>query len=225
MAVAVVQVDDRHDRAPLEIEIRHELARGLHDTVGQSLPSVLLRLERLRIDGAVDPVIQEELASVQAAIRDSLKQVRLLLYGVREEPPTEAGLVPAIARLLGRCESSCPGVDFYFHAVESWPETISATAADHLYRIVEEAVTNAIRHSNAAHVRVRLELSQSAAEAVLSVSDDGVGLAPATGMRTARYGLVGARERVVLVGGKMWVESSPGRGTTVRASFPLEELR
>jgi len=221
----VARAENKRDPASLEMEIRREVARDLHDTLGQSLTTVLLRLERLRLEQAVDSGVRPELASVQSMIRDSLNQVRLLLYGIRDEPAAEAGLVLAIRRLLGRCESSCPGVHFDLFAGESWPETISATAADNLYRIVDEAVTNAIRHSNAGHVWVRLELSQSAAEAVLSVSDDGAGMAPTNGMRNARFGLIGARERVALIGGELRIESSPGRGTTVRVAVPEQGLR
>jgi signal transduction histidine kinase len=93
------------------------------------------------------------------------------------------------------------------------------------FRVAQEALTNVVRHAGAAHVWIELDRDENRVE--LSVRDDGVGFDVARRLdqagRTGRLGLLGMRERVQILGGRLEVDSGPGRGTRVRATFPVAD--
>ncbi len=103
---------------------------------------------------------------------------------------------------------------------------LSPVLATACFRVVQEALTNVVRHATAPHAWVELKQAESGLE--LTVRDDGVGfdvaLAQGWAARGGSFGLLGMRERVQLLGGSLEVESQPGRGTRIRAAFPLARL-
>jgi signal transduction histidine kinase len=99
------------------------------------------------------------------------------------------------------------------------PFAMDPQRARDVFRIFQEAMTNVARHAKATRVDIRLRLD--AGHLLLSVADNGLGLSPAAVRRTKALGLVGARERALLLGGKIEIEGSEGEGTSVRLSVPL----
>ena len=202
-----------------ENERRH-IARELHDEIGQSLTAVKINLEtilRLPNTNTIEPHVEESIAIVERVLR----QVRAISLDLRPSMLDDLGLESALRWYLGR-QAERAGLTTEFTAdlidVQLPPEVGTAC-----FRVVQEALTNVVRHARARHVRV--ELRRRGATLRLNISDDGVGFDPreaqARSAHGASLGLVGMQERVLLAGGELIIEAAPGRGTTIRAHFPL----
>jgi signal transduction histidine kinase len=196
---------------------RSRLARELHDDLSQ-------RLARLSIDAA-----RVERALPASAEKDSTRMIRQDLARLGDDVHALSyRLHPSVLDDLGlnealkvECEQfsrreSIPAQLTSFEA----PPVLSPEVAVCLFRIAQEAMRNAARHSRAS--RVNLAVSAENGSVQLAVSDDGVGFDPAQERIRRSLGQASMRERASLLGGKVEVESSPGRGTTVKASVPLE---
>jgi two-component system NarL family sensor kinase len=215
-----------HGRAALlaTAEERQRLARELHDSLAQSLTAVTLQLE------AADEVILRapELArsKIEEALRltrESLAETRRVVHDLRAGA-LQGKALPQALRELGATYARMYGVRVAV-AVSGSAGRLTPHLEAGLFRIAQEALTNAARHAGAQTVRVRLTIG--AEMAVLSVKDDGRGFDPdacrAVGGREG-FGLTGMRERARLLGGALKVESAPGVGTRVEASVPLGGL-
>ena len=197
-----------------EVE-RARLARELHDETGQALTSILLGLKSLedRVDSDDGHVAVSELRDLVVA---TLQDVRRLAVELRPAALDDFGLVPAIERL--RDTVSEKG-DFSVDVQSSLgDDRLSAETETALYRIVQEALTNVLKHADASRVTVRL--SKTETDAALVVQDDGKGF-ELDNVRDGGLGLIGMRERVALLGGRLTVESSEGAGTMLTAQVPL----
>jgi signal transduction histidine kinase len=192
---------------------RARLARELHDETGQALASILLGLRQLE-----DAVETDEARAAAADLRDlvvaTLQDVRRLAVELRPSALDDFGLVPAVERLAATVSESGPAVDV---AAQLGGTRLAADAETVLYRIVQESLTNVVKHASADHVSITLVRKGPAA--VVVVEDDGTGFDPA-GLRDGALGIAGMRERVALVGGRLTIESSPSRGTTLVAEVP-----
>jgi signal transduction histidine kinase len=194
---------------------RARLARELHDETGQALTSILLGLKHL------DEVIEtdagrEATAALRELVVTTLQDVRRLAVELRPSALDDFGLVPAIERLAGTlAEQSDLAVDLEARLGD---QRLPAEAETTLYRTVQEALTNVLKHASAR--RVSITLVRKGGSAVVVVEDDGEGFDPGT-TRTGSLGFVGMRERIELVGGRLTIESAPGAGTTVAAEVPV----
>lgn len=214
-----------------EAEIKQWLARELHDTVSSMLTSMLIQMEQLKRREA-DPVhgdevgaepltdVREELEAFQESTRQALGNLRRLLQELRDEPSHVTAFVDWVQRLVDRCERRS-GIRCRLTCDAVWPSVLESRSAHHLLRIVEEALRNVESHSAARSVDVWLERNGDVA--TLTVRDDGVGIEAVPDQ--GGVGLTGMTERAVLVGGSLELDSEPGRGTTVRATFPVERLQ
>jgi signal transduction histidine kinase len=194
---------------------RARLARELHDETGQALTSILLGLKHLD-----DVIVTDDAREATAALRDlvvtTLQDVRRLAVELRPSALDDFGLVPAIERLAGTlAEQSELVVDLEARLGD---QRLPPEAETALYRIVQEALTNVVKHASA--TRVSITLVRKEGFAVVVVEDDGRGFVQGT-TRTGSLGFVGMRERVELVGGRLTVESAPDAGTTIAAEVPL----
>jgi signal transduction histidine kinase len=193
---------------------RARLARELHDETGQALTSILLGLKVL--EEAVDT--DEGRASV-AALRElvvsTLRDVRGLAVELRPAALDDFGLVPALERLADTFREKT-GLDVALEA-RLGDGRLDPTLETTLYRIVQEALTNVLKHAEARRVSISLVRKDGSISAV--VEDDGRGFTPEAPQREA-LGLIGMRERVGLVGGRISIESAPGAGTTLAVEVP-----
>jgi two-component system, NarL family, sensor histidine kinase DevS len=202
--------------AAQELE-RARLARELHDETGQALASILLGL------GHLEEAIQSDEARAAAAdlrelVVTTLQGVRRLAVELRPSALDDFGLVPAVERLATTvAERSGPAVDVEAQLGEARLPKDVETA---LYRIVQEALTNVVKHASAQ--RVSITLVHKGATAVVVVEDDGDGFDLDT-TRPDALGLAGMRERVALLGGRLTIEASPGAGTTLVAEVPVTD--
>jgi PAS domain S-box-containing protein len=201
---------------------RRRIARELHDQMGQHLTALGLGLKVVK-DATPDPSpMRDRLQGLQALTDLIGREVHQLALQLRPTALDDLGLQAALANYVeGWSERSGIEVDFHGTGLDGVRLPVLIETA--LYRVVQEALTNVLKHSAAQRVSVVLQRSPGQVSAV--VEDDGRGFdvesAPATGNAERRLGLLGMRERVELVGGTLTVESDVGRGTTVIARVPI----
>ena len=194
---------------------RARLARELHDETGQALTSILLGLKHLEEAVETDDA-RAAASALRGLVVSTLQDVRRLAVELRPSALDDFGLVPAVERLAATlAEHSELSVDVEARLGDRRLPPEAETA---LYRIVQEALTNVVKHASAA--RVSITLVRKEGSAVVVVEDDGRGFEPGS-TRAGALGVVGMRERVELVGGRLTVESSPGAGTTLVAEVPV----
>jgi signal transduction histidine kinase len=194
---------------------RQRLARELHDETGQALTSILLGLKAVEEarTGAETDAAAEKLRELIVA---TLQDVRRLAVELRPKALDDFGLVAALERLVSSFSEST-GIAVELEASlgdERLPGEVETT----LYRIVQEALTNVVKHARAR--RVSIILVRRDGKVTVLVEDDGQGFDQAI-EREDGLGLLGMRERIALVDGRLMVESSAGSGTTVAVEVPL----
>jgi signal transduction histidine kinase len=197
-----------------EVE-RRRLARELHDETGQALTSILLGLKGIRAARSPEEAEQAE-ADLRELVVQALQDVRSLAVELRPTALDDFGLVPALER-LAETFSERSGVAAVVEprlGGERLPEDIETL----LYRLVQEALTNVVKHAAATSVSIVLTRRDGGVSAM--IEDNGSGFAPGE-VSSEALGLVGMRERLSLVGGSLAVESAPGGGTALAAFVPL----
>jgi len=197
-------------------EERARVARDLHDEVNQSLTGLLLRLEVVR--EAAPPGLEPEIAETKALANQAMRELLSLARQLRPTALDDLGLAAAIAGLVERLgEGEIAGTV----EVDGDFADLSDDAQLVVYRVAQEALSNAARHAGAAHVAVTLRRDADGVE--LSVADDGRGFAFDEADRG--LGIGGMRERALLVEGELTIESRPDAGTTVRLTIPAQSDR
>ena len=199
---------------------RQRLARELHDSVSQALFSMTLhaRTAQRHLTAAgigPDEPVSVEVDRIRALTQGALAEMRALIFELRPGALAEEGLVAAL-RKQAAAIGARTGLTITVRGPAERP-VIDPGAEEHLYRVALEALNNAVKHAQA--TQVRIEITSTAAELVLTVTDDGVGFdttAPAPG----HLGQHTMRERAHAAGGTLQVASSPGQGTVVRAVVP-----
>jgi two-component system sensor histidine kinase UhpB len=196
---------------------RARVARDLHDEVNQSLTGLLLRLEAAR-EGA-PPELEAELDETKALANQAMRELLSLARQLRPTALDDLGLAAAVA---GQVEQLARGeIAAEFEAEGDFAD-LGDDAQLVVYRVAQEALSNAARHSGAGRVEVRLRREPDGAVA-LAVADDGRGFA--FDESEQGLGIAGMRERALLIGAELAIESRPGRGTTVRLTVPGESPR
>jgi signal transduction histidine kinase len=204
------------------LEERTRLARELHDSVVQSLYSIVLLTEGWRrvVSSGENASVEEYLSRIGEITQQSLKEMRLLIHELRPPVLEQDGLVGALRQRLDAVEKRA-GVEARF-LMDDLIE-LPARMQEGLYRIAEEALNNALKHSAATAVTMRLCLEDEAV--VLEIADNGRGFDPDIALRGGGMGLVNMQERAKQIGGALTIVSAPGQGTTVKASARISELR
>jgi two-component system, NarL family, sensor histidine kinase UhpB len=194
-------------------EERARVARDLHDEVNQSLTGLLLRLEAAR--EAAPPELEGELAETKALANQAMTELLSLARQLRPTALDDLGLAAAIEGQVGRLGGEiATSLD-----VEGDFSDLGGDAQLVVYRVAQEALSNAARHSGAKRVEVRLRRAE-AGGVTLEVADDGRGFAFDESERG--LGIGGMRERALLIGAELTIESRPDSGTTVRLDVPGE---
>ena len=199
-------------------EERQRIARELHDGVGPALASMNLRLRTTRklLERDQDAAAREleELADLS---QDNVRDIRRMIYDLRPAALDEQGLVPALRQYLNRCQQE-HDLQVGFSAGEA--ERLPAPVETALFRIVQEAVNNVVKHAGAR--RVEVSLARDDGFVSLGVADDGQGFDPDAPRSGQHVGLSSMRERVVQLGGQFELQSKPGQGTVLNAWLPVE---
>lgn len=193
---------------------RRRLARELHDETGQALTSILLGLKPLE-EALADHPARAGLAELREQVVSALQDVRRLAVELRPSVLDDFGVVAALERLAETFgEQTGIRVDFHSALGEARLPSDVETA---LYRVVQESLTNIAKHANAHNVSVSVARRDNAVAA--TIEDDGAGFDPRS-VREDGIGLIGMRERLALIDGRLHVESRRGVGTTIVAEVP-----
>ena len=195
---------------------RRRLARELHDETGQALTSILLSLGALE-EAHDERELRAAIADVRELVRSTLQDVRQLAVELRPKVLDDFGLVAALERLT-QSFGEQTGISVQFQHVLPTSGRLPQEVETALYRIVQESLTNIVKHARATSVSVVLTRKDDSVSVV--VEDDGVGFEPGR-ESDGGIGLAGMRERVALLGGRLAIESRPGAGTTFVAEVPL----
>jgi len=203
-------------------EERRAIAHSLHDDTGQALSMLIIHLDRIdeRIQ-ADQTELKKQVTDARALASNALTELRRILSGLRPAILDDLGLVPAI-RWFARANLEQAGIGVVIKAPGA-PLELSPAVTTTLFRIVQEAVSNIVRHAGASSVTIVLGLKDGRID--LRIQDDGRGFDPEHASRDAvelqQLGLLGIRERAELLGGQVLIESAPEKGTNLQASIPV----
>jgi signal transduction histidine kinase len=204
-----------HKRLELEIlavseRERHSIGADLHDNLGQQLTALELMCTMVKEDAAAHPPLAKRLDLMSRMLRDAISQARFLARGLVPVGDDPDALLIGVTELserinaLGRVKCSLEAPDTF--------ELRDAFTAGHLYRIAQESVNNAVKHSRATHVNIRL--SQSEEGITLEISDDGQGL-PKSNLKRRGLGLGVMKHRASVIGAELTISSKRGEGVTI----------
>jgi signal transduction histidine kinase len=199
-----------------EVERSH-VARELHDETGQALSSLLLGLSLLEREADRPEAIVARVSDLEAMVDEMLENLHRLAMHLRPATLDHLGLVAALEQYV-ETFSNQHKLPVRFETVGLGDQRLPPPVETVLYRIVQEALTNVMRHAQATRVDVLLE--QRGNQVVTIIEDDGVGFEPETALRSGRLGLFGMRERAEMLGGTLTIESAAETGTTVYVEVP-----
>ena len=201
----------------LQDEERRHLARELHDEFGQSLAAIRALASSARQTAAQDcPSLLGECDGIARTATGMMETLRGALFRLRPPDVEELGLVASLEGLVAGWNGRSRGETRYTIRFDGTFETLPATISANIYRIVQEALTNAAKHAGA--TRVNLELAMHADEIALAIDDDGRSHDPAA---KSGMGLLGMRERVAALRGRLSFEAGPNGGSALRVVIPL----
>jgi signal transduction histidine kinase len=194
---------------------RRRIARDLHDGVVQDLAGTNFAIAAVQRDPETSPQVRETLEGATSSLRDSLKALRSLLVEIYPPELNAGDLATALSDLIAPAATAGIQASVSVHGIE----TASDAAAALVWRVAQEAVRNAIRHSDASTLAVTVR--GDAHRITLEVVDDGVGFDPDV-RDPDRFGLRGLRSLVTDIGGRLAVRSAAGEGTTVKMEVDLQ---
>ena len=193
---------------------RWRVAQELHDEVGQALTGILLRLEALARQAPTE--LRPDVRATQEATRETIERVSRVARQLRPEALSDLGLTKALAALARRVEDES-GLRIR-HRVAAGLDHLDDESELVVYRVAQESLTNAVRHADATEVELGLERGEDGG-VVLRVRDNGVGF---SGRPHARYGILGMRERALLIGATLTIENHADGGVEVVLTAPPE---
>jgi two-component system sensor histidine kinase DegS len=203
-------------------EERKRIAREIHDGPAQSLANIVLRTEiaeRMLIKQEF-VMVQEELVDLKGQVRSGLEEIRKIIFNLRPMALDDLGLVPTLRKFTQDFEEKTK-IHTVFELIGKETRMPSAMEAA-IFRLVQEAFTNALKHASASHVM--LEINYQPQHISLVIQDNGVGfnsdLIEQDATRNAHFGLVGMRERIELIEGRMDIDSNPDIGTKIIIDIP-----
>jgi len=200
-----------------EEQERQRLAAELHDGLGQSLSIIKNKSDLLLKPRGLPKPVALKLSAISKATSDAIEELRTLVRNLRPIQIEQLGLTDSIRELVDTVAQS---TSIYLERrIENVDDAIVGPAATQLYRIIQEALNNLIKHSNANRARLSLERDIQCVR--LRVSDDGKGFDPAKVSLRGGFGLKNIQERAGMIGGKANIETGPGAGTELVVEVPL----
>lgn len=203
-------------------EEKRRVARELHDELGQALTALKMDVGTLR-SALNDPApdVSEKLDSMQRLLDSTVAAARRISSDLRPMMLDDLGLTAA-AEWLTQNFTARSGVPCELVLSEGADLDLPDPYATAIFRVLQETLTNVARHAMATQVEVTLE--RAGHEAILSVRDNGQGMAPGSISKQGTFGLTGLRERAYLLGGTLHFESAPGNGTVVEFKIPVPRI-
>jgi two-component system, NarL family, sensor histidine kinase DegS len=202
-------------------EERKRVAREIHDGPAQSMANVALRseiVERMLNQNRIDEA-KTELRLLKELTRASLTDVRKIIFDLRPMALDDLGLVPTLRKYTEDFQKR-QSIDVKMTIIGS-DRRVPSTIEVAVFRLIQESLNNVAKHAKASHVDIRLEFKPQVVH--VRVIDDGIGFTPPEKGDRLQFGLMGMKERTKLLQGKMKVDSTVGRGTTLSFSIPLKD--
>jgi PAS domain S-box-containing protein len=197
---------------------RMQIARDIHDELGQQLTGLKMDVYALKKKlGILRPDVKEKIDEITALIDETVTSVRKIASDLRPSVLDDLGLAAALEWQSKELETRF-GIKVNFIAADEELSNLNVNIAISLFRIYQEALTNAVRHSNARLIAAQLTGSDK--EIILEVADDGIGM-DVEKEHKGHFGIIGIKERVFVLGGKCEFKSEPGKGTYLRVSIPV----
>ena len=208
-----------------EEEVRHQLARDLHDSPAQSIAAITMNVEFIKKLLDRDPKrVIDELDKLSALAKRTTYEVRTMLFELRPLVLETQGLKVTLEQYLERFKSNSVGTQIVLETDQMGDIHLDTKTEGTLFNIIQEAVNNALKHAKAKHIWVRMRSEGKLLHAI--VQDDGVGFDKAAVLSTyekrGSFGLLNIDERARLVGGQTDMESAIGKGTKVTIVVPIE---
>ncbi|MEF3273969.1 MAG: sensor histidine kinase [Chloroflexus sp.] len=219
--------EEREKLLSREEEVRHQLARDLHDGPAQSMAVITMKAEFIKRLLERDPAqALTELDELSAIAKRTNYEVRTMLFELRPLMLETQGLKVTLEQYLERLRAKAGNTAIVLEGYEIDKIRLGAKVEGALFNMIQESVTNAIKHAKAAHIWVRLRrLSDQMLEVV--IEDDGVGFDKMAVLKSyekrGSFGLLNIDERARLVGGRAEIESTPGKGTRITILVPVEQ--
>lgn len=199
-------------------EERIQIARDIHDELGQQLTGLKMDVHSLaKRMQREDDALRDKFTGILVLIEEIMKSVRRISTDLRPSVLDDLGLAAALQWQSREVEARF-GIKVIFIS-SLFEMDLPAGIVTGLFRIYQEALTNAVRHANA-HI-INSSLSISGNRIILEIKDDGKGIPPDTGLRKNSFGLLGIKERVFVMNGTFELKSKPGKGTALHVSVPL----
>lgn len=200
-------------------EERKKIAREVHDELGQALTVLRMDVSLLRLNfGGQSPRLMERLLSMKQAVDRTIHIVRHVTSALRPAA-LDLGLTAALEWLVEDFTSHST-IDCELRTNEEYEVVLDDGQTTALFRIVQESLTNVLKHASASEVHVSLQVEDG--QIRLEVRDNGGGFAAGAGRRAGAFGLMGMRERALMLGGNADIRSAVGRGTSVLVRLPLK---
>ncbi len=196
---------------------RGRVARELHDETSQTLASLLLSLSMLEMEANHPQTVRTRAAEMEKMVNEMLDNLHRLAMNLRPASLDILGLTPALEQYVETFGNQY-GITTQFAAVGLGDERLAPEIETAIYRIVQEALTNVLRHAQASHIDVLLERRDG--QIVTIIEDDGGGFDTQETMPANHLGLFGMQERTKMLGGNLTIESTIGVGTTISAEIP-----
>ena len=210
-----------HEILSAQEEERRAISRELHDEIGQTLTAIKVKLVTLNKEATINAAdLKKKIASTQRLVQRSMNTVHRFARNLRPPLLDDLGLIPALHSFM-KGFTRRTGVRVHF-ATFAAVEKLDGDKRTVLYRVAQEALTNVAKHAEASLVKVTIQREQGVV--LLEIQDNGKSFEVQSVLlakKITRLGLLGMRERVEMVGGRFEIESTPRRGTMVRARIPF----
>jgi two-component system sensor histidine kinase UhpB len=204
-------------------EERRRIARDLHDQLGQHMTALRLTLETLKALAVDRPDVVRQVGALQDLAEQLDRDIAFRVWELRPAVVETLGLAGALSEHVANW-STRYGIQVRLRVTAPPGEPPSLETATAVYRLAQEALNNVVKHAKSERVDIVLEHGQDSVS--LIVEDHGVGFDPAVIEASSRgFGLIGMRERALLAGGQLQIESAPGHGTTLILRLPLKTLK
>ena len=202
-------------------EERKRVAREIHDGPAQFMANLVLRTEICeKILDSKPQEVKKELGELKGMVRESLQELRKIIFDLRPMAIDDLGLVATLKRYLEDFREKHPHLKVEFvHSGAPLHERKDLDIA--LFRIIQEALSNIVKHSQATEAFINVEINPERINVI--VRDNGRGFDQKKVQSSSGYGLLGMRERIELLDGTMDIRSAPGEGTEIKVSVPLQE--
>ncbi|KYG91238.1 histidine kinase [[Bacillus] sp. KCTC 13219] len=201
-------------------EERKRLSREIHDGPAQMMANVLMRsdlIERIYREKGMDAAI-EEIAHLKLNVREALSEVRRIIYDLRPMALDDLGILPTLKKYLSTVMEYNEGVNIQFQTFNQ-EKRLDTNYEVAIFRLIQECTTNAIKHGKSTEISVKLEWLKC--DVNISVKDNGVGFDKEL-IKDQSFGIIGMKERIDILNGKMNIRSEIGKGTLVTFKIPFQ---